>query len=178
MKRMYRLFSFFMILALFAALAAGCGKKEPKCPFTTITWKNTLEDITALEGSESETYDSVYGGMTYAYPKKYHELDGTVKYMFDENDKLVSLSWMYEAKDSDDLADVYAQLHSEAEDMLGKSGFKFNSEQFADLASPGDVWYLKTGNIILNTVDASDAKLLQYTFLHPDVSEDNPQSGK
>lgn len=178
MKQLHRLFSFLFVLTLFSAFAAGCQKKEPECPFTTITWENTLEDIISLEGKEGETYDSVYGGMTYTYPKKYKEWDGTIKYMFNEEDKLVSLSWMYEAKDSEDLTDIYEQIHTEAEDMLGKSGFKFNSEQFADLASPGDVWYLDTGNVILNSVDASDAKLLQYTFLHPDVSGENPQNEK
>lgn len=178
MKQLRKLYSFFLVLTLFTVFTTGCQKKKPECPFTKITWDNTLEDITALEGSENETYDSVYGGLTYTYPKEYSGLDGTVKYMFNEEDKLVSLSWMYEAKDSDDLIDVYEQIHSEAEEMLGKSGFKFNNEQFAELTSPGDVWYLETGNVILNTVDASDAKLLQYTFLHPDVSGENPQSQK
>lgn len=178
MKRLDKLFSFLFVLTLFAAFTTGCQKKAAECPFTTITWENTLDDITALEGGEGETYDSVYDGITYTYPKEYHGLDGTIKYMFDGEDKLVSLSWMYEAESSDDLTEVYEQIHSEAEDMLGKSGFKYNSEQFADLTSPGDVWYLETGNVILTTVDASDAKLLQYTFLHPDVSDENPQNKK
>ena len=105
-------------------------------------------------------------------------MEGTVKYSFDEEDRLVSMAWMYEAKDSEDLAGVYDKLHGQAEDMLGKSGFKYNSDRFADLTSPGDVWYLDTGNVILNTVDAEDVKILQYNFLHPDVSESNPQDGK
>lgn len=168
-----------LTLFLLAASAAGCGKKEAACPFTTVTWDQTLEDIMELEGSESETYDStVYGGPVYSFPKEYHGLDGTVKYIFDGEDRLVSLAWMYEAEDSEDLKKAYDQIHSEAEDMLGKSGFKYNSDKFAELTSPGDVWYLETGNVILNSVDAADAKILQYSFLHPDVSDPNPQDSK
>ncbi len=178
MKQLRKLIPLFFVLTLFSTLTAGCGKKVPECPFTTATWESTREDIASLEDGEGEIYDSIYGGVTVAYPKKYKEWDGTVKYMFNEENRLVSLSWMYEAKDSEDLTAVYELIHGEAEDMLGESGFKFNSEQFAELASPGDVWYLETGNVILNTVDASDAKLLQYTFLHPDVSQENPQSEK
>ena len=51
-------------------------------------------------------------------------MEGTVKYSFDEENRLVSMAWMYEAKDSEDLAGVYDKLHGQAEDMLGKSGFK------------------------------------------------------
>ncbi len=178
MKQLHRLFPFLFVLILFTAFTTGCQKKGMECPFTTITWENTLEDITALEGSDAKTYDSIYDGITYTFPKEYKGLDGTIKYMFDEENRLVSMSWMYEAKSSDELIEVYEQIHGEAEDRLGKSDFQYNSEQFADLASPGDVWYLKTGNVILSTVDTSDAKLLQYTFLHPDVSEENPQNKK
>ena len=169
-----RIFLFF-ILTVFAACLAGCQKKAAACPFTTITWEDTLEDITALEGEPDETYDSVYDGTTYTFSKEYNGLKGTVKYMFDDREKLVSMSWLYETDDSDDLAEVYDKPHGEAEEMLGESGFQFHSDQFADLASPNDVWYLESGNVILSTVDTSELKVLQYTFKHPDVSEERPK---
>ena len=137
MKKLHKLFTLLFALVFCILFTWGCGKKAAECPFTTITWEHTLEDIQELEGTDSEAYDStVYGGP------------------------------------------VYDQIHKEAEDMLGKSGFKYNSDRFSDLASPGDVWYLETGNVILNTVDAEDIKILQYSFLHPDVSEGNPQDSK
>lgn len=176
MKRLLRYISFFSLLAFLIVTAAGCREKKAECPFTTITWGNTLKDITGLEGECTDTYDSVYDGTTYAYPKEYGGLKGTVKYAFDDKEKLVSISWLYETDDSEDLAKVYDKLHREAEDMLGESGFQYNSDKFADLTSPGDVWYLKDGNVIITTVDTSEAKLLQYTFLHPDVSEEKPQN--
>lgn len=169
-----RIFLFF-ILTVFTICLAGCQKKEVQCPFTSITWEDTWEDITALEGEPDETYDSVYGGTTYTFPKEYHGLKGTIKYMFDDQEKLVCLSWLHEADNSNDLAEVYSQLHDEADEMLGESGFQFNSEQFADLTSPGDVWYLDSGNVILSTVDTSELKVVQYTFKHPDVSEKKPE---
>lgn len=162
------------ILTLFIASSTGCQKKAAECPFATITWEDTLEDIMALEGDPAETYDSVYDGITYTFPKEYDGLKGTIKYMFDDKEKLVCLSWLYETDDSGDLAEVYDQLHAQVEEMLGESGFQFHSEQFADLTSPNDVWYLEGGNVILSTVDTSDLKVLQYTFKHPDVSEEKP----
>ena len=179
MKQLHKHFTLVFALIFSIVFTAGCQKKAAECPFTTITWENTLEDITELEGSDSDAYDStVYGGLVYSYPKEYDGLKGTVKYSFDEKDRLVSMAWMYETDDSGDLMDVYEKIHQEAEDMLGKSGFKYNSDRFADLTSPGDVWYLETGNVILNTIDAEDVKILQYSFLHPDVSEGNPQDSK
>lgn len=175
MRQASRRFFLFFILTVFTACAVGCQKKTAICPFTTITWDNSFEDITELEGDSIETYDSVYDGTTYTFPKEYDGLDGTIKYMFDDKENLVCMSWMYETNDSEDLADVYDKIHSEAEDMLGESGFEFHSEQFADLVSPSDVWYLESGNVILSTVDTNELKILQYTFLHPDVSEEKPQ---
>ena len=86
------------------------------------------------------------------------------------------MSWMYETDDSEDLEDVYGRLHDEAEAMLGESGFTYNSDKFADLAVPGDVWYREEGNVIIISVDTQEAKLLQYTFMHPDVSEEKPEN--
>ncbi len=175
MKHIQRLISMLILPVLFSFMAFGCQKKEAECPFTTITWNDTLDDIQSLEGEPAETYDSVYDGTTYTFKKEYDGLDGTIKYMFDDREKLVCLSWMYETDNSDDLKDVYDKLHGEAEDMLGESGFKFKSDKFADMSTPGDVWYLETGNVSLTAMDTSEVKAVQYTFLHPDVSEEKPE---
>lgn len=175
MKKLHRLCFAPLALAVILCLFTGCRKEAFPCPFTTITWGNTRNDIIDLEGNSEETYDSVYGGTTYTYPKEYNGFNGTVKYMFDENEKLVCISWMYQCTDSKELNDVYERLHSEAKDVLGESGFTYNTAPFADAAPKNDVWYLESGNIVFNTVDTSDVKIIQYTFLHPDVSEERPQ---
>lgn len=175
MKKLHRFCIAHLTLAVIFCLLSGCQKKIYPCPFTTITWENTLDDILDLEGDSQESYDSVYGGTTYTFPKEYNELQGTVKYMFDESERLVCISWMYQCSDSGELNAVYEKLHSEAENALGKSGYEYNTAQFADAAPFNDVWYLESGNIVFNTVDTNDVKILQYTFLHPDVSEERPQ---
>lgn len=175
MKHTQRTIFILIILALFSSMALGCQKKEAKCPFTTVTWKDTLDDIKSLEGDPVETYDSIYDGTTYTFEKEYDGLKGTIKYMFDDAEKLVCLSWMYETDDSGNLKEVYDKLHKEVEDMLGESGFKFKSDKFSNMSTPGDVWYLETGNVSLTAVDTSDVKAVQYTFLHPDVSEEKPE---
>lgn len=170
--RKFTLLLFIMIS--FSFLLSGCQKKTAECPFTTITWGSTLEDITSLEGDSQETYDSIYGGTTYTFPKEYDGLKGTVKYMFDDKEKLVGMSWMYESDDSDDLKEVYDRIHEEAKAALGESGYQLNSDKFAAVATPTDVWYLESGNVTLTMVDTSEVKALQYTYLHPDVSEEKP----
>lgn len=175
MIRIQRYFFLPAALILIAVLTAGCQKSKNTCPFTDISWGDTLEDITELEGDSSESYDSIYDGTTYTFPKEYIGLKGTIKYTFDDKDRLVGISWMYECSDSEDLRAVYDKIHAEAYESLGESGYKLNSDKFAEMASPSDVWYLKSGNVILNTVDSSELKALQYTYLHPDVSEDRPE---
>ena len=59
--------------------------------------------------------------------------------------------------------------------MLGESGYQLNSEKFAEAASPNDVWYMESGNVVLTMVDTGEVKALQYTFLHPDVSQEKPE---
>ena len=161
MKPLYKFTFLLLILSLLAVSVYGCQKKEPVCPFTTITWENTMKEVADLEGDGGETYDSIYDGTTYAFPKKYGDLAGTIKYMFNGENQLVSLSWMYETENSEDLKAVYDKIHSEAEKALGKSGFKYNKEELAKAAAPGDVWYRESGNVIITTVDTSDLKALQ-----------------
>ena len=71
-------------------------KRQAECPFTTITWENSLADIKKLEGEPAETDDSGYDGLAYIYPKTYNGKDGYIYYMFDDKEKLVSLLWVYE----------------------------------------------------------------------------------
>lgn len=192
MKHSRRLICLFFTLVLLAASLAGCQKKATtaECPFTTITWGDTLDDITKLEGDYLETYDSAYKGTTYTYAKEYDGLDGTIKYMFDGKEKLVGMAWTYTSDDADDIISVYNKIHEESEKTLGKSGYNLNSGKnelntklqenqealnAAGMSSPmADVWYLKSGNIIMNTLITNDVKAVQYTFLHPDVSQAKP----
>lgn len=192
MKQSRKLICFLFTLTLLVASLAGCQKKEAECPFTTIKWGNTLEDITKLEGDSYETYDSSYDGTTYTYAKEYNGLDGIIKYMFDDKEKLVGIAWTYISDDADDVKAVYGKIHDEAENSLGKSGYNLGSrkeelnsnlqENQEALNNMGmstpltDVWYLKGGNVTMNAVITDDVKAVQYSFLHPDVSQADPDA--
>ena len=178
MKLSKKIFSLSCVLLFIFLSTASCEKKITKaeCPFTTITWENSLADIKKLEGEPAETDDSGYDGLAYIYPKTYNGKDGYIYYMFDDKEKLVSLLWVYETPDSKDAKEVYEKIHSETEKELGESGFQYNSEKCANSGTPGDVWYLDGGNVITSMVSVSEFSVVQYQFLHPDVSSEKPES--
>ena len=45
MKKLRKLFTLLFALVFCILFTWGCGKKAAECPFTTITWEHTLEDI-------------------------------------------------------------------------------------------------------------------------------------
>lgn len=94
MKKTRRLLCLLLALILLVPALSGCQKKakQPECPFTSIKWGDTLDDVIALEGTSNDTYDSIYKGTTYTYAKEYDGLKGTVKYMFDDHEKLVAMA--------------------------------------------------------------------------------------
>lgn len=188
MKQSRRLICLLLTLTLVITVFTGCGKKAEtaECPFTTIKWGDTLDDITDLEGDYLETYDSAYKGTTYTYAKEYDGYSGIIKYMFDDKDKLVGMAWTYTAEEADNVTAVYDKLHAEAVEALGESGYSEDMDKnglnsklqqnqdtlnASGMSTPlADVWYLKGGNVTLNAVLTNDVKAVQYTFLHPDVS--------
>ena len=167
MKHFKKLICLFLILALTTSFLTACkNTKEIKCPFTKITWENTLNDIKSLGGELNKTVDSAYEGDTYDVKSTYNGLDGTVQYMFDANDKLVCMAFNYTSDDAKDLNSVYKKLLAETEDTYGESGYHY------ELAtSGGHVWYSDNGNIILFYISTDEVKTIQYSYKHPDVSE-------
>lgn len=156
----------FLFLILTTCFLAGCGSASSAvCPFTEIVWEDTLEDITALEGEPSQTYPSVYNGSVYVYPKKYQSWDGNIKYMFDDKNELMCISWTYDDSDSS-VTEIYQSIHEQLEASYGESGYSTNSS-----SNYGDVWYLDEGNIILSAVTTDSQNALQYSYLNPAVSE-------
>lgn len=150
---------------LFALVLCACRKEEspaaPVSPFSDSTWEYTVEDILAYEGSSSETYDSVYGGICYTYPKTYQEHQGTIKYMFDDKERLMCIAWACSADEAQELYDFYDLIEKDVNSQTGETGSSSNT---------GCVWYRENGNIILSLMITSDLKAMQYAYLHPDVS--------
>lgn len=165
--------SFFTVLLCtlslcFLSSCSGSDETVPalNCPFTEMSWSSTTEDILAAEGADYAAYDSVYGGICYTYPKVFEGYEGTVKYMFNENDKLMCVAWAYNGTDDEEsLFSLYNIINDSVIDMYGESGYDGNG-----VGNYGNVWYLESGDIVLTTMLTSDNKALQYAYLHPSVS--------
>ena len=171
-----------LCLTLFfaAVLLCGCGSKKsealPDCPFSELKWESSVKDMENVEGTDHETYDSVYGGTTYTYDREYQGVPGTVKYMFDQDDKLASIAWAYGSDDADELYKLYDTIHADVVAAHGESGYNTQKE-----TNYGDVWYREGGNIILSTMLTDSQKAFQLAFVSPDHSaaeSDRKQSSK
>lgn len=164
-----KLFSLCLTLSIAAGLLLGCGGKDTAamagCPFSELEWSSSVKDMEAVEGTEHETYDSVYGGTTYTYDKEYQGVNGTVKYMFDENDKLASIAWAYGSESADELRDLYETVHADIVKAHGESGYNTQKE-----TNYGDVWYREDGNIIISAMITDSQKAFQLAFVSPDHS--------
>ena len=164
-----------LFLVSVSLLLCSCGQsdgqsKKVECPFTEITWDNSLDDVLALEGEPLDSYDSIYSGTTYTFQKDFHDMSGTIKYMFDGDDKLMSMAWLYIPESKEDLENVYQTLFDETNQLYGESGFD------SDMGTAkGNVWYLKDGNILIGVMLTGVNEAVQYQFFHPDVSSEKPQ---
>ena len=175
MNRFALLLSVSLILVITCVLYAGCAGKDDQeslgCPFTELGWDATVDDMTTLEGSDYATYDSVYDGTTYTYSKSYLDTDGTIKYMFDDKDKLMCVAWNAGIDSENTLKSLYTKIHDQIVEKHGKSG-----HDAENATNYGDVWYLDSGDIVLSAVTTSDPMGLQYSYLNPQVS--NTESKK
>lgn len=169
-----------LALSFAAALLFGCGRGAsstlPDCPFSDLKWSSSVKDMEKTEGTDHETYDSVYGGTTYTYEKEYQGVSGTVKYMFDEDKNLANIAWAYSSDDTDELYQLYEKIHADVVAAHGESGYNTQKE-----TNYGDVWYLEDGNIILSTMVTDSQKALQFAYLSPEQStsaEDTHSSDK
>ncbi|NBI90305.1 hypothetical protein D3Z45_06855 [Lachnospiraceae bacterium] len=164
MKHFHIKYFFFLLPVLCILLFNGCGKSSspiPPSPFSDASWNNTQEDIIAYEGDGYTTYDSVYGGICYTYPKVYQERQGTIKYMFDEQERLMCIAWTCTAEEETELFELYDIIEGTVNTLTNETDITSNA---------GHVWYREEGNIILSLMITSDLKALQYAYLHPDVS--------
>ena len=94
MKRLRKSVILLFLIAM-CLFICSCGRsKKAECPFTEITWENTLDEVLALEGEPLDSYPSTYSGTTYTFSKDFHDMSGTIKYMFDDNDRLMSMAWL------------------------------------------------------------------------------------
>ena len=174
MKSMKRLIPLLTALMLLFSLM-GCGKTAAVeettsgCPFSTLTWDATVDDMTLLEGEKYETYDSIYHGLTYTYQKDFLGYTGMVKYMYDADGRLCNMSWAYTGTDAEDVAKVYEDVCADAATRFG--------EGIADdgVGNRGQTWVTKAETIMVNAVMTNDTNVMQIAFMRADVSKQNNQ---
>lgn len=171
---MKRTAKFIVSLLLFTSITCsltGCSAstKEVVCPFTEITWESSFADVEALEGELQDSYYSTYKGTTYLYEKEYLGLSGTIKYMFDDEENLKSMAWMYLPESKEDLESVYTELVKQTTKLYGESGFDSDME-----TAKTQVWYLEGGNILIGVMSTGVNEAIQYQYFHPDVSSEKP----
>ncbi len=157
-----------LLLSVLPLVLGGCKNTESAeaiAPFSDATWAYTREDILNCEGENYTTYDSVYGGICYTYPKTYGAYQGTIKYMLDEEDRLMCVAWAYSSEDEQELSSLYESISQSVNEQNGNTAYETDTP-----SNYGNVWRRKEGNIILSTMITSDLKALQYAYLHPDVS--------
>lgn len=164
MKKSKKLLSLLFCLILSATLfLSGCGKTEAiDCPFTDLGWETTPKELFEAEGECEEPYDSTYGGQVYTYPVSYMGYDGTLKYMYDEEDVLMNVAFAYGSKDADELKEFYDKLVADIEKEYGKSSYDTDKS-----TNYGKVWELKEGHIILSVMLTDSNKALQISYVNP-----------
>lgn len=163
-----------ILMLLFSMILSGCAKKDSlDCDFTDMNWENSIDDIMKYENSEYETYDSMYLGTTYTFPKEYLGKSGLIKYMTDDKDVLMNVSWLYVGDEENDVLNVYEALKNGLIQKVGEP-----TENTDNVNNYGEVWKLESGNIILTAVITSDGKMVQVGYMNPVVSNGNTANPK
>lgn len=169
MKHLTKFITSLLLVSSLSLLGCSSGAKEVTCPFTEITWESSLADVEALEGELQDSYYSTYKGTTYLYEKEFLGLPGTIKYMFDDEENLKSMAWMYLPESKEDLESVYTDLVKQTTKLYGKSGFDSDMT-----TAKTQVWYLEGGNILIGVMSTGVNEAIQYQYFHPDVSSEKP----
>lgn len=163
-KRMFhKAAALLLALTLASAIFSGCGStKAIDCPLTDLGWETTSEELFEAEGVCDEPYTSIYGGEVYFYPATYMDAEGTLKYMYDENDVLMSVAFAYSSESTEDLKTLYDKLLADVEKEHGKSSYETDHP-----TNYGCVWELKEGHIILSVMLTNSNKALQIAYVNP-----------
>lgn len=149
-----------LLLASIAAfMISGCGKSGLDVPFTELSFESTMDDVVNLEGEEIKSYPSFYNGTTHVYEKDYMGNNGTIKYMTDRDDNLMSIAWAYTGETDEEVNLLYSRILEDLTKEYGKSvngdGTNNNVEK----------WELEDGHILLTAVNTSDLKALQLAYI-------------
>ena len=158
---------FAVVLVIIIAALSGCSATgaEMNCPFTELTWDSSKDDMTALEGNLFDSYDSIYNGITYTYPKEYLGNGGMIKYMYDGSGKLCNVSWSFTGEGEDSVMKVYRDVCGEMEKLHGKSR---NDDGVGNYC---EIWTSNGGTVMASAVITNDTKVMQIAYMNPEISK-------
>lgn len=164
-------FALMMIFIVMTLALTGCiseqSKSETVCPFSTLTFESSVDDMIKTEGDSYETYDSIYQGITYTYKREYLGYPGDIKYMFDGEGKLCNISWAYTSGDAESVKEVYEAVLKDTENIRGE-GVKDDG-----IGNYCTMWKGEAGSVILSGVLTSDVTVMQIAYMSPEVSKQN-----
>ena len=157
-----------LIISLITGVAlSGCskGRSHIGCPFSELSWDDSYDEMIKLEGEQYETYDSIYKGTTYTYPKEYLGNTGMIKYMYDDAGKLCNVSWSYTGDDADEVLTVYRAV---CDDTVNTHGPSTSDDGIGNYC---EIWASESGTVMANAVITNDTKVMQIAYMNADVSK-------
>lgn len=154
MKKIY-----ILAAVISSILLSGCGKSKFQAPFTELTFESTMEEVRNTEGEEIKNYPSLYNGTTYVFNKSYLENEGTIKYMTDRDDNIMSVAWAYTSENEDALNLLYSTILSDLKKTYGEPENADGVNNFVE------IWRLDEGHILLTAVNTTDLKALQLAYV-------------
>ncbi|MBQ6575455.1 MAG: hypothetical protein IJL90_05045 [Lachnospiraceae bacterium] len=160
-----------LLIALSVATLSGCSspKSDINCPFSEMSWDSTADDMIEAEGEGFDTYDSIYKGLTYTYPKEYLGNTGMIKYMYDDAGKLCNVSWSYTGDSDESVMNIYRDVVEEMKDLHGES------KSDDGIGNYCEIWVTENGTVMANAVITNDAKVMQIAYMNPEVSKQTNQ---
>ncbi|MCR5687709.1 MAG: hypothetical protein K6G58_06775 [Lachnospiraceae bacterium] len=163
---MRNLSAFALMLLIISGLLGCSGRaSDIGSPFTGLSWDSSYEDMTAAEGDGYESYDSIYHGLTYTYPKEYLGYSGIIKYMFDAEGKLCNVSWSYAGDTPEEVLTVYRSVCDDTEKVRGPGTADDGIGNFCT------TWPEETGTIMANAVITNDTRVMQIAYMSAEVSK-------
>ena len=162
-------FALIMLLSITMMAQTGCiseqSKSETVCPFSALSFESGVDDMILTEGNGYETYDSIYQGITYTYPKEYLGYPGDIKYMYDGEGKLCNISWAYTTGDADSVKEVYEAVLKDTENIRGEG------TEDDGIGNYCTMWKGEEGSVVLSGVLTSDVTVMQIAYMSPEVSK-------
>lgn len=159
MKKRIATMLFLTLTVCWTIACAPQGGNDSIVPFSQIGLSASIDDMIAIEGESSETYDSLYGGTAHTYSREYLGHEGTVKYIYDSSGSLTSIAWACEIDSPEALNNLFERAQSEYTRQFGEK----TEQNSANIL--GAVWKKDGFTIVISAASFADANVMQIAFM-------------